>query len=342
MSGGVDSAVALLRAGPNAVGVTLRLWLDPGRTRRRARVLLARRRRRGARAPVTRSGVPHVTLDLREEFRERRRRARSSRLRGGGDAEPVHPLQRRLPLRRAARLRRSVQAPSSLWTGHYARIVERDGRLARRRAPTMLRRTSRTCSPAVDPALLERVWFPLGEQTKEETRAEAAAAGLAAAGAAESQEACFLGGDDYRAFLERHGLRRAPGRSSTTDGTSSSGAHDGYWRFTPGQRRGPRRRRGRAAVRPAHRPRREHGRRRPARGARRRLASRRRGACTPGRARRGEAPLPLAGGAASVTATNGGFALELDEPAYGVARGQAAVVYDDDVVVGAGSSRTSA
>ena len=43
MSGGVDSAVALLRSLPNAVGVTLRLWLDPDGAGLRARVLLARR-----------------------------------------------------------------------------------------------------------------------------------------------------------------------------------------------------------------------------------------------------------------------------------------------------------
>src|SRR5579862_8167744 len=68
MSGGVDSAVALLRALPDAVGVTLRLWLDPdGPDAERAccspEAVLA------ARATCHRLGVPHVTLDLREEFR---------------------------------------------------------------------------------------------------------------------------------------------------------------------------------------------------------------------------------------------------------------------------------
>ena len=56
MSGGVDSAVALLRAGPHALGVTLRLWMDPAGPRRRARVLLAERRDRGARDVPSRSG----------------------------------------------------------------------------------------------------------------------------------------------------------------------------------------------------------------------------------------------------------------------------------------------
>src|SRR5436190_2794346 len=68
MSGGVDSAVALLRAGPDAIGVTLRLWLDPdGPDAERAccspEAVIA------ARATCHRLGLPHVTLDLREEFR---------------------------------------------------------------------------------------------------------------------------------------------------------------------------------------------------------------------------------------------------------------------------------
>src|SRR5205814_4708398 len=68
MSGGVDSAVALLRALPDAVGVTLRLWLDPnGPDAERAccspEAVIA------ARETCHRLGIPHVTLDLREEFR---------------------------------------------------------------------------------------------------------------------------------------------------------------------------------------------------------------------------------------------------------------------------------
>src|ERR671923_960150 len=89
----------------------------------------------------------------------------------------------------------------------------------------------------LDPALLERIWFPLGEQTKEETRAEAERAGLAAARRPESQEACFLAGADYRDFLERAGLSAEDGPIVDEDGREL-GRHAGFWRFTPGQRRG--------------------------------------------------------------------------------------------------------
>src|SRR5262249_26811987 len=89
----------------------------------------------------------------------------------------------------------------------------------------------------VDPGLLGRVGFPLGTQDKAATRAEAAAAGLAVARRAESQEACFLAGGDYRSVLERQGLASRPGAIVDETGIEL-GRHDGVWRFTPGQRRG--------------------------------------------------------------------------------------------------------
>src|SRR4029077_8609446 len=82
-----------------------------------------------------------------------------------------------------------------------------------------------------------QVSFPLGDQDKETTRTEAERAGLAAARRPESQEACFLAGDDYRAFLHRHGLEPQDGAIVGEDG-NELGRHDGFWRFTPGQRRG--------------------------------------------------------------------------------------------------------
>src|SRR6202030_2241959 len=85
----------------------------------------------------------------------------------------------------------------------------------------------------LDPRKLDRISFPLGVQTKAETRGETELAGVASGRRPESHEACFLGGDDYRAFLERRGLRSEAGPIVTTDGTHL-GTHDGHWRFTTG------------------------------------------------------------------------------------------------------------
>src|SRR5207237_6567639 len=73
-----------------------------------------------------------------------------------------------------------------LATGHYARIVERNGRLLLARGADASKDQSYMLA-RLQPRFLSRISFPLGDQTKEETRAEAARAGLAAARRAERQ-----------------------------------------------------------------------------------------------------------------------------------------------------------
>jgi tRNA-specific 2-thiouridylase len=332
MSGGVDSAVALLRSLPNALGVTLRLWLDPeGPDSERAccspESVIA------ARETCHRLGVPHVTLDLREEFR---RAVVAPFVRGYARGETPNPCTRCNGGFRFAELLAFARRAGAerLVTGHYARIVEREGRRLLARAADPAKDQSYMLA-ALDPRHLERVSFPLGEQDKEATRAEAERAGLAAARRPESQEACFLAGDDYRAFLGRHGLASSDGAILDEEG-SELGRHEGFWRFTPGQRRGL----GLAAGEPLY----VLGTRPAANavvvGPRESLARTR--VSARGRlyraAERVEAKLRYRSPAvpARVERTPRGFRLELDEPAYGVAPGQAAVLYDDDAVVGYG------
>ncbi len=333
MSGGVDSAVALLRAGPEAIGVTLRLWLDPqGPDADRAccspEAVLA------ARAACHARGLPHVTLDLREEFR---RAVVAPFVRGYARGETPNPCIRCNGSFRFAELLDFAArvGAARLATGHYARIVRHKGRLLLARGTDAGKDQSYMLA-RLDPRLLERVWFPLGEQTKEETRAEAARVGLAAAGRSESQEACFLAGGDYRGFLERHGLGPSEGPLVDEEGREI-GRHSGFWRFTPGQRRGL----GVAAAEPLYALRSLPQANTVVVGPRSALAVRELEAR--GRlyapAERVAAKLRYKSGAvpARVVARENGFRLLLEEPAYGVAPGQAAVLYDGEVVVGAGT-----
>ncbi len=332
MSGGVDSAVALLKAGPSAVGVTLRLWLDPHgpdaeRTCCSPSAVVA------ARETCHRLGLPHVTLDLREEFR---RAVVTPFVRGYARGETPNPCIRCNGGFRFAQLlafARRIGAPR-LATGHYARITEHGGRPLLARAFDVEKDQSYMLA-RLDPRFLDRIWFPLGEQTKDETRSQALAAGLAVARRADSQEACFLAGDDYRSFLGRQGLAARPGTIVDEDG-AVLGSHAGHWRFTPGQRRGL----GVAAPEPLYALRTDPRTNTVVAGpraalARRRVSVRGRIYAPVGRA---EAKLRYRSPAvpAQVEATAGGFRLHLDEPAYGIARGQAAVLYDGDVVVGSG------
>ncbi len=332
LSGGVDSAVALLRSGTKPVGVTLRLWLDP-RGPDAERACCSPSAVIAAREHCHSLGFPHVTLDLREEFR---RAVVTPFVRGYARGETPNPCIRCNGGFRFAELlafTRRIGA-ARLATGHYARIVERDGRALLARAADATKDQSYMLA-RLDPRKLDRIVFPLGAQTKAETRAQAAAAGLVAAHRADSQEACFLAGDDYRAFLARHGVPETPGALVDEDGREL-GTHEGFWRFTAGQRRGL----GVAAAEPLYAIRSEPRTNTVVVGPRSSLARTR--VSARGRlyapAARVEAKLRYRSPAvaATVEATAAGFRLTLDEPAYGVARGQAAVLYDGDVVVGCG------
>jgi tRNA-specific 2-thiouridylase len=332
MSGGVDSAVALLKSLPNAIGVTLRLWLDPhGPDAERAccspDAVLA------ARATCHGLGVPHVTLDLREAFR---RAVVDPFVRGYERGETPNPCIQCNGGFRFARLLAFARraGAETLATGHYARIVDYEGRRLLARAADAQKDQSYMLA-RFDPAHLDRISFPLGEQTKVETRAEAERAGLAAARRGESQEACFLAGDDYRAFLERQGLEARDGAIVDESG-AELGRHSGYWRFTPGQRKGL----GVSAAEPLYALRSEAKTNTVVVGSREALGRTRLSA-------RGSLYVPVErveaklryrsdAVAAGVQPMDGGFRLELDQPAYGIAPGQAAVLYLDDAVVGAG------
>ena len=332
MSGGVDSAVALRRAGADAIGVTLRLWQDPAAPDTE-RACCSPAAVAAARATCHALGRPHVTLDLRSEFKETVVHPFARAYEAGETPNPCMGCNGAFRFDALVAFAERAGA-EELWTGHYARIVERGGlRLVARGADE--RKDQSYMLATVDSSLLARVRFPLGEQTKDDTRAEAAAAGLAAARRPESQEACFLGGDDYRTFLARHGVQSRSGDIVDSAGTRL-GSHDGHWRYTPGQRRGLRL----TAQRPLYVLRTDPGTNTVTVGTRDRLATAR--VSAQGRLylpiaeadvklRYRSAPIP-----ASIEETGDGFTARLGEPAYGVARGQVAVVYDRDVVVGAG------
>src|SRR5579862_112778 len=331
MSGGVDSAVALLRSLPDAVGVTLRLWLDPaGRNAERAccspEAVIA------ARETCHRLGLPHVTLDLREAFRDE---IVGNFVRGYARGETPNPC---IHCNGSFRFRELLEFADRagcdrLATGHYARTVEHRGRTLLARAASAKDQSYMLAQ--LDPGHLDRVVFPLGDQDKEATRAEAERAGLAVARRAESQEACFLAGDDYRTFLARHGLE--PSRGAIVDETGRRlGAHDGAWGYTPGQRRGI----GVVAERPLYVLDTDSASNSVVVGPHEALARRRIEAhgslyVPVGRV---DAKLRYRSDAvpATVSQTAEGFELQLDEAVFGVARGQAAVLYEGDAVVGCG------
>jgi tRNA-uridine 2-sulfurtransferase len=332
MSGGVDSAVALLRAGSSAIGVTLRLWIDP-EAPAADRACCSPEAVIAARETCHRLGLPHVTIDAREAFR---RAVVQPFVEGYARGETPNPCTRCNGSFRFGQLLGFTgrSGAARLATGHYARIVKHRGRLLLARAVDPDKDQSYMLA-RVNPKHLDRIWFPLGHQTKEETRAEAERAGLAVARRAESQEACFLGGGDYRDFLKRQGLAGRAGLIVDEQG-QTLGSHDGFWRFTPGQRRGL----GVSTGRPTYAVGADPVTNTVVVGSREALA--RRTVTASGRlfaaVTRSDVKLRYRSPAvaADVEAVDEGFQVLLDEPVYGVATGQTAVLYEGDVVVGAG------
>ena len=233
MSGGVDSAVAalLLRdQGYRVAGVTLELWSDAATPGERSCCSpeTVRRARRVAHS----LGIPHVTLDLSGLFYEQVVCYFVESYRGGATPNPCAKCNARV--RFAAMLSLAERLGlSQVATGHYARMIGEP--------PALARGVDRSKDQSyvlaeVDSQILRRVLFPLGEMTKPEVRALAAAAGLEGHEAPESQEICFVADDDHRRFL-RERLGELPGDVVDSAGRRLGG-HRGVYNFTIGQRKG--------------------------------------------------------------------------------------------------------
>jgi tRNA-specific 2-thiouridylase len=221
-------------------------------------------------------------------------------------------------------------------TGHYARLVVREGQTLVSRGADEAKDQSYMLA-RVAPEVLERLRLPLGGATKDAVRAEAAAAGLAAAAARESQDVCFLGGGALGDFLAREGVPLGAG-SIRDEAGHELGRHAGAVAYTPGQRRGL----GLASAAPLYVLRSDPARNELVVGPRNRLACSEvmlREARFDDRSGRVHAKLRARSPtvAARVERSSEGLRLLLDEPVYGVAAGQTAALYDErGCVIGSG------
>jgi tRNA-uridine 2-sulfurtransferase len=232
MSGGVDSAVAALRAEGEAVAVTLELWRDPENDGERSCCSAAAVR--GARALAHRMGLAHFTLDLRDEFRAGVVEPWLAAHADGLTPNPCVGCNGHVRLDAMLAFADRLGA-ATLSTGHYARRTP-DGLLRTAADPA---KDQTYMLAALSRATLDRLRFPLGElRSKAEVRAIAREAGLPVAAKADSQDLCFLAGTGRSRFLARHGgLRERPGDIVDRAGRSV-GRHRGHHEFTVGQRRG--------------------------------------------------------------------------------------------------------
>ncbi|MGH2674675.1 MAG: tRNA 2-thiouridine(34) synthase MnmA [Actinomycetota bacterium] len=236
MSGGVDSAVAaclLAERGHEVLGSHMKLvhtgGVEHGCCGPRAEA--------DARAVAEHAGFPFEVADLSEEFEERVVAEYLDDHRAGRTPNPCVRCNERIKfgafLERADALGFDLVA-----TGHYARsALGEDGRWRLRRGLDRSKDQSYVLA-GLTQSKLARSRFPVGDQMKAETRAQAQRLGLPVAGKPDSQDLCFAPSADPSAFLEE----RAPdlvrqGKVVDRDGRVL-GTHGGTHRYTIGQRRG--------------------------------------------------------------------------------------------------------
>jgi tRNA-specific 2-thiouridylase len=233
MSGGVDSSVAaarLLRAGHDVTGVTLKLWggaSDSG--------CCSVADVEDARRVAAQLGVPHYVFNLTEDFEATVVSPYVGAHAAGRTPNPCVECNRSIKFGRLA-ARAAVLGFDALATGHHARVRPGpDGRYSLLRGADAAKDQSYVLY-MLGQDVLSRLLLPVGDLTKAQVRAEAAALGLRTADKPESMEVCFITRGGREEFLAGRGAM-TPGEIVDGDGRRL-GRHGGAAAFTVGQRRG--------------------------------------------------------------------------------------------------------
>jgi tRNA-specific 2-thiouridylase len=343
MSGGVDSATTaalMVEAGCDVVGVTLQLY-DHGAATGKAHSCCAGQDIHDAARVAERLGIPHYVLDYEGRFRRDVIDTFADAYAQGETPIPCVACNRTVKFRDLLGMAKELGA-DALATGHYVRRIAGQAGAELHRAVDDTRDQSYFLF-ATTRGQLDYLRFPLGGLSKDETRALARRFALPVAAKPDSQDICFVPTGSYGDLVAK--LRpeaTAPGEIVDEQG-NVLGRHDGIIHFTVGQRKGL----GVAGGEPLYVLRLDAAGKRVIVGPRAALGQQRvvlrdvnwLGGTRPAGEIRVAVKLRSAQPPQAATLSldrDGGVAL-LDEPALGVAPGQACVVYDGTRVLGGGT-----
>ena len=242
MSGGVDSSTAaalLVEQGHEVIGVMMRLWAEPHQEGCSHNLCCTPDAVESARGVATLLGIPFFLLNVEDTFKTHVVEPFVAAYAAGRTPNPCLACNRHIRFGYLLRHARGLGA-DLLVTGHYARVLPPGDGCERYR---LLRGVDASKDQSyvlymLGQEALAHVCFPLGEFTKVQVREMARARLLPVAGRAESQDLCFVGGDDYRRFLRRHAPQAVCPGPILDQAGQRLGTHQGLAFYTIGQRKG--------------------------------------------------------------------------------------------------------
>ena len=251
MSGGVDSSVAgylLRQQGYEVIGVTMKVWPQDCISRAEDKCC-GPQAVADARGVAHALGFPHYVVDEADQFEELVIKYFSSEYRAGRTPNPCVMCNEKLKFGNLWE-KAEILGCDYIATGHYAIIEHAEEAAASDRGYSNSGRAilRKGIDPRKDQSYflfslrqeqLQRALTPLGRMVKSEIRVIARKLGLKVADKADSQEICFVPGQDYKAFLRSHLAETEFHRGGIYDLQGNFiAAHEGIEMFTIGQRKG--------------------------------------------------------------------------------------------------------